>query len=44
MPPEPPANAEYMVAAYVVTMVILAGYWGMLWRRAKRMLRKTLSS
>jgi hypothetical protein len=32
---EPPQNGEYLVAAYLVTTVILVGYWAMLWRRAK---------
>jgi hypothetical protein len=35
MPPEPPQNGEYLVAAYVITAVILMGYWVALWRRAK---------
>lgn len=33
---EPPHNAEYMVAAYVITAVILLGYWLALWRRARK--------
>ena len=32
---EPPANAPYMVAGYVVTAVILIGYFWSLWTRAK---------
>jgi hypothetical protein len=36
--PEPPQNGEYLVAAYVVTPVILVGYLGLLWRKAKRSL------
>jgi hypothetical protein len=36
MPAEPPQNGEYLVAAYVVTTVILTGYFGMLWRKAKK--------
>jgi hypothetical protein len=32
MPIEPPQNGEYLVAAYVVTAVILVGYWVWLWR------------
>ncbi|HET6777855.1 MAG TPA: hypothetical protein VFH26_03120 [Gemmatimonadales bacterium] len=36
MPPEPPANGEYMIAAYLVTALILVGYWVRLWRRAKK--------
>jgi hypothetical protein len=35
MPAEPPQNAEYLVAAYVIAMVILIGYWVVLWRKAK---------
>ncbi|MBA3498435.1 MAG: hypothetical protein H0T86_15145 [Gemmatimonadales bacterium] len=30
---ETPENAGYMVAAYVVTPVILVGYLALLWRR-----------
>ena len=30
---DPGANAGYMIAAYVVTAVILVGYAGVLWRR-----------
>ena len=36
MPPETPQNGEYLVAAYVITTVILLGYWLALWRRAKK--------
>jgi hypothetical protein len=36
MPADPNANAGYMVAAYVVTAVILVGYALALWRRARR--------
>lgn len=36
MPVEPPPNGEYLVAAYVVTAVILLGYWVVLWRKAKK--------
>jgi hypothetical protein len=32
---EPPRNGEYLIAAYVVTTVILLGYWLQLWRKAK---------
>ncbi len=32
----PPDNAGYMVAAYVVTAVILVGYAVRLWARARR--------
>jgi hypothetical protein len=38
MPLEPPRNGEYLIAAYVVTTVILLGYWVRLWRRARRSL------
>jgi hypothetical protein len=33
---EPPRNGEYMVAAYLVTTVILSGYWVRLWRLAQK--------
>ena len=36
MPIEPPANAPYMVAGYLVTTTILVGYLLSLWRRARR--------
>ena len=36
MPPETPQNGEYLVAAYVITAVILVGYCVALWRRAKK--------
>ena len=36
MPPEPPQNGEYLVAAYVIATVILLGYWLALWIRAKK--------
>jgi hypothetical protein len=36
----PPDNASYMVAAYVVTAVILGGYAAGLWRRARRAIQK----
>jgi hypothetical protein len=39
---EPPQNSEYMVAAYVITAVILLGYFAMLWRKA-RMITATLA-
>ena len=35
MPPETPQNGEYLVAAYVITVIILLGYWVRLWRRIK---------
>jgi len=31
----PPDNGGYMVAAYVATAVILAGYVVVLWRRSR---------
>ena len=34
---DPPRNGEYLVAAYVIASTILAGYWGVLWRRAKQL-------
>lgn len=33
---EPPGNGEYLVAAYLVTSVLLVGYWARLWRMARR--------
>jgi hypothetical protein len=36
MPLEPPSNGGYLVAAYVVTTIILVGYWVRLWRRGKK--------
>ena len=33
MPPETPQNGEYLVAAYIITVVILMGYWVRLWRK-----------
>jgi hypothetical protein len=36
MPAEPNANAGYMIAAYIVTAVILVGYALVLWRRTVR--------
>jgi CcmD family protein len=38
MPAEPPQNGEYLVAAYVITSVILLGYLFSLWRRARKSL------
>ena len=35
MLPEPPQNGGYLVAAYVVTAVILIGYWIRLWRLSR---------
>ena len=34
--PEPPHNAGYLVAAYIVAPVILVGYLGMLWRKVMK--------
>ena len=34
----PPDNGGYMIAAYVVTAVILLGYAGWLWKKGKRVL------
>jgi hypothetical protein len=39
MPFETPQNGEYLVAAYVITAVILVGYCVALWRRAKKVLK-----
>jgi hypothetical protein len=36
MASEIPQNAGYMLAAYIITPVILGGYLLSLWRRAKR--------
>jgi hypothetical protein len=36
MPVEPPQNGEYLVAAYLITALILIGYWAALWRRARK--------
>jgi hypothetical protein len=36
---EPPQNGEYLVAAYVVTVVILVGYFWSLFSRAKKSVR-----
>jgi hypothetical protein len=33
--PELPQNSGYMVAAYIVTAVILVGYAVSLWRRSR---------
>jgi hypothetical protein len=38
MPSEPPANGQYLVAAYIVTAVIVLGYAAALWRRARKAL------
>ena len=36
----PPENGGYMVAAYVVTAVILVGYSVSLWRRARKAIKR----
>jgi hypothetical protein len=33
---EPPSNGEYLIAAYLVTTVLLVGYWIRLWRMARK--------
>ena len=33
---EPPQNGEYLVAAYVITALILLGYWAALWRKSRK--------
>ncbi len=44
MPPETPQNGEYLVAAYVITAIILLGYWGTLWSKViARGRRKSVS-
>jgi hypothetical protein len=37
--PSTPDNAGYMIAAYVITVVVYVGYTISLWRRARVMLR-----
>ena len=37
----PPDNGAYMVAAYVVTPVILGGYLVALWGRVRRAVRRS---
>lgn len=36
MDADPAANAGYLIAAYVVTAVIIVGYAAILWRRFRR--------
>jgi hypothetical protein len=36
MPVEPPSNGQFMVAAYIVTTVLVLGYWVRLWRQANK--------
>jgi hypothetical protein len=43
MQAEPPQNGEYLVAAYVIAATILIGYWGALWRRARRREKNSVS-
>jgi hypothetical protein len=38
---ETPQNGGYMVVAYVVTAVVLVGYWARLWWRVQREGRET---
>ena len=33
---DPPSNGEYMIAAYLVTTVILVRYWLRLWQKARK--------
>ena len=42
LPPEPPQNGGYLVAAYIVTLLVLVGYWVRLWVRARKIFGKTL--
>jgi hypothetical protein len=37
MAPEPPQNSGYLLAAYIVTALILLGYYSWLWRRARKL-------
>ena len=39
----PPDNGGYMVAAYVVTALVLVGYAVLLVRRARRAIKRTMS-
>ena len=39
MPPEPPSNGGYMVAAYAIAACIYLVYAARLWMRAERALR-----
>lgn len=41
---EPPSNGGYMVAAYMVTAVILLGYWSTLWWKARNIFSVNASS
>lgn len=43
MPAEPPQNGEYLVAAYVVTTVIIVGYFLSLLRKAKKIIGSSRS-
>lgn len=36
MPPSPPQNGGYLMAAYLVAAVIMLGYALSLWRRIRR--------
>ncbi len=37
---EAPQNGGYMLAAYIVTTMILGGYWTRLWRRNASLKRR----
>ena len=37
---EPPQNGGYMLAAYIVTTIILGGYWTRLWSRNANLKRR----
>jgi hypothetical protein len=39
----PPENSGYMIAAYVVTAVILGGYAVSLWMRARKAIKKSVN-
>jgi hypothetical protein len=41
LPAEPPHNAGYMVAAYIVAPVILVGYLVSLWARVRKMVGRS---
>ena len=41
---EPPNNGEYLVAAYAVTAVIVAGYWLRLRWKAKQLFSAVAAS
>jgi hypothetical protein len=37
MPLDPPQNGGYLLAAYIMTAIILVGYYGWLWRRSRKL-------